>query len=248
MTDSTQASPALQEFAIDVIRTGYGVATINVKAADVYAAQELALDQAGNHLYNEKSSEYELSYPAPAPVNPHEMRVTFEMTSREGEDPVAGAQFVFKEATINRIERTASLLESEDLSEARYFTYPEQYFYKSHQESGVSLDSPEMVIAQRHISFEGCKIGSEYRMSSECLAIPVLLNAFKTGVKLLVVNAGYASFGPLEFMENTGQAIHNLDVGVSTMVVAPGGIMTAQEYAEYLDEEGEDDDASPVER
>lgn len=244
MTDSTETKPILQDFAIDVCRTGFGVATIQVQAADVYAAQELALDQAGNHLYNEKSSEYDLVNPVPAPANPHEMLVTLEVTARDGESSVAGAQFEFNEASINRITRVAAMLKDEGLSEARYFAYPNQYFYKGRHQAGASLDAPEMVVAQSYIWFTGSSGDVDH--DSQALDIPVLVNAFNSGVKLLIVDAGVPTFNQMEFLEETGQAVHDLDVGGSTMLIGLRGAMTAQDYAEYLDEEGED--TSPAER
>lgn len=50
-----------QTFDIQVTRIGYGHATITVEAESQEEAQELALDQAGDHDYNEKSSDYVLS-------------------------------------------------------------------------------------------------------------------------------------------------------------------------------------------
>ena len=50
-----------QTFEIDVTRVGFGHHTISVQASSLKEAQELALDQAGNHLYNEHNSEYSLS-------------------------------------------------------------------------------------------------------------------------------------------------------------------------------------------
>ena len=57
----------MPDFQIPMIRIGTGFATIEVKGVDsLAAAQEIALDTAGDHLYNEKHSEYELADKAPA--------------------------------------------------------------------------------------------------------------------------------------------------------------------------------------
>lgn len=48
-------------FHIDVTRIGYAKATLSIEASTLGEAQELALDQAGNHLYNEHDAEYMLS-------------------------------------------------------------------------------------------------------------------------------------------------------------------------------------------
>ena len=49
---------ALKTFDIPVCRIGYGFATITVKAKDQKEAEALALDQAGDHEYSEKNSDY----------------------------------------------------------------------------------------------------------------------------------------------------------------------------------------------
>lgn len=51
----------MPQFDIEMTRIGTGNTTITVQAANQIEAEELALDEAGNHLYNEKASEYELS-------------------------------------------------------------------------------------------------------------------------------------------------------------------------------------------
>lgn len=45
-------------FEVDVVRTGYGARTIVVKAHSAAEAQELALEEAGNHEYNEHTADY----------------------------------------------------------------------------------------------------------------------------------------------------------------------------------------------
>jgi hypothetical protein len=47
-----------KQFNIEVIRTGFGFKTIMVKAENLREAEDKALDEAGDHEYSEKSSEY----------------------------------------------------------------------------------------------------------------------------------------------------------------------------------------------
>jgi hypothetical protein len=47
-------------FEVPVVRIGYGFTTIVVMAKTLEEAEELALDEAGDHEYSEKSSEYEI--------------------------------------------------------------------------------------------------------------------------------------------------------------------------------------------
>lgn len=49
-----------QKFSIPVVRIGYGFATIEVEASSQEEAEQLALDEAGDHEYSEKSSDYEI--------------------------------------------------------------------------------------------------------------------------------------------------------------------------------------------
>jgi hypothetical protein len=48
----------LNTYEVTVCRTGYGFTRFQVQAATLDQAQELALDEAGNHDYSEKTSEY----------------------------------------------------------------------------------------------------------------------------------------------------------------------------------------------
>jgi len=49
-----------QKFSIPVVRIGYGFKTIEVEANSQEEAEQLALDEAGDHEYSEKSSDYEI--------------------------------------------------------------------------------------------------------------------------------------------------------------------------------------------
>jgi hypothetical protein len=49
-----------QKFLIPVVRIGYGFKTIEVEAESQEEAEELALDEAGDHEYSEKESQYEI--------------------------------------------------------------------------------------------------------------------------------------------------------------------------------------------
>lgn len=51
----------LKDFDIEVARVAVGFATIRVKAASREEAEQKALDAAGNHLFSEKTSNYELA-------------------------------------------------------------------------------------------------------------------------------------------------------------------------------------------
>jgi len=59
-------STELQDFEVEVQRVAWGNLTIKVRAATLHEAQQMALDEAGNHVFSEKDSEYVL-VDAPAP-------------------------------------------------------------------------------------------------------------------------------------------------------------------------------------
>lgn len=52
----------MEKFQVEVLRISYGFATIEVEANNEEEADAKALDEAGNHLFNEKNAEYELAY------------------------------------------------------------------------------------------------------------------------------------------------------------------------------------------
>jgi hypothetical protein len=51
---------SMPKFAVEVCRIAYGVRTIEVEAADVESATQIAKDKAGNYEFSEKNSEYEI--------------------------------------------------------------------------------------------------------------------------------------------------------------------------------------------
>lgn len=51
----------MSKFKIEVCRIGYSFRNIEVKADSLEEAQQKALDEAGDYLYNEASSEYKIS-------------------------------------------------------------------------------------------------------------------------------------------------------------------------------------------
>lgn len=50
-----------KQFNIEVIRTGFGFKTIMVEAENLREAEDKALEEAGDHEYSEKSSEYDIA-------------------------------------------------------------------------------------------------------------------------------------------------------------------------------------------
>jgi hypothetical protein len=55
-----------QEWTANVCRTGYGFSNVTVRARTQAEAEDKALDEAGDHQFNEKASEYEVDWVYPA--------------------------------------------------------------------------------------------------------------------------------------------------------------------------------------
>ena len=49
-------------YQVNVVRISYGHRTLEIEADSIEAAEDLALYDAGCHLYNESSSEYEIDF------------------------------------------------------------------------------------------------------------------------------------------------------------------------------------------
>ena len=58
--DARRVDLPLKSFDVPVCRVGYGFATITVMAHNDEEAEQLALDEAGNHEFSEKNSEYQI--------------------------------------------------------------------------------------------------------------------------------------------------------------------------------------------
>jgi hypothetical protein len=50
----------MPNYYVDVFRTGYALLTLLVEADSEENAKEKALEEAGNHFYNEHTSEYDV--------------------------------------------------------------------------------------------------------------------------------------------------------------------------------------------
>jgi len=59
--DEIKIQLSVEKFDIEVCRISYGFRTINVEAQSQEEAERIALDEAGNHEFSEKSSEYKIS-------------------------------------------------------------------------------------------------------------------------------------------------------------------------------------------
>jgi len=56
------AKRKVKTFKVCVCRIGYGFKEFEVQAPSAIAAQQKALDEAGNHLYSEHDAKYEVNH------------------------------------------------------------------------------------------------------------------------------------------------------------------------------------------
>lgn len=58
-----------RQYDVDVVRTGYANMTIRVMASSAKQAKELALEEAGNHVFSEHDADYTAEYALPIKEN-----------------------------------------------------------------------------------------------------------------------------------------------------------------------------------
>jgi len=230
---SEPSSPTERQFDVEVCRTGFGFATISVRAPTEYEAGQKALDLAGNHLYNEKGSEYTLVNPVPALVHQKRvMQLTIEMESQDDcAESFVGVQIEVDFLFVEQLKRLAKLVQSEGLSEVRYFTVPDDWLVDYDTDDEHTLDAFEAVVGGDWLSYSGRFAGSEHIAKAQSVDIERLVEAFESGAEELVVS-GCAD--PLLILERLGRPLDRLDVGVRTVVIGATGPMSPDDYAHYL--------------
>lgn len=234
-----QGKPELKDFDIEVCRMGVGFNSIRVRAENEFEAGQQALDEAGNHLYSEKSSEYTLVNPVPNPAErapERVMEVFMELTCDEGMVPMAGVKLDITQTDLDRFQNLFKLMDQENLSEVRRYHYPDYLYAEDADNKEDSLDAPEMVFSGEAISLQGFARKADYIAMTNAITFSELVAAFHSGADKLIINAGYPASSALEFFENAGQTVTDLDVGTRTIVIGCSGKMTADEYQDFLSE------------
>lgn len=174
--NTTNDSPALQDFYIDVCRTAYAHKTIKVRAANPTEAGELALDEAGNHTYTEKSSEYTLVNPA-APTQAQvaselipDVDVIFEAyADGDGDGPIYATKSV-SEAFIQRILNLQAICLEHRLDEVRVGGAPNQWG-PGDVKQDLQLRGPKLVVTDDEFWFTDYPKHGDY--SIETRACPI---------------------------------------------------------------------------
>lgn len=199
-----------KEFVVDLCRTGFGFASIEVLAKDEFEAQQLALDSAGNLDYNEKSSEYALCAPVPSPAEkaamsrpPMQLILELQSVDADRTSTVGGATISVNHALLLRLQSIVDTVKTCGLSEARFHSEPDSWL--GHQEGvDVGLVSTEFVVGKSWLALVGQDNTVECEARSMGVELATLLSFFNEGVERLVVLQGNARADDLSFVEEAG--------------------------------------------
>ncbi len=229
MTDEyapTSFGPDLQEFEVEIQRQAWGNHTFKVRAATLALAQEMALDEAGNHAFSEKESEYVL-VDAPAPMeqrrraNAHGMTLILGVgTEDDSYSALAGVTWRLDEPALAQLEADAGLCATQGFSELRRFFYAHECLYRERSIHTPSLSSPEMCVSKGDFWLSA---QSEARITTPAVNLQRLRQAFDAGVRLYVVSV--FEMDPLEFLDSAGLRAHveGAQMGTDAVLIGAGG-------------------------
>lgn len=192
------------EFDIDVCRTGFGFATIKVKAENEFEAGQIALDRAGNYDYNEKHSDYTLSNPVENPKDKdsssgdsRKLRVIFDMQSNGDVGPIDGVVFEYSQTDLNKLEKLQGFVIENEIGTAGFDLYPDAWLYGKDKNSySEKLSTITTGVSESFVTISGYIPRSASQMSAR-VDIEHLKQAFKSGVETLVVSSK-----PYDFLNN----------------------------------------------
>lgn len=218
MTTASTAKQALQTFSVDVCRTGYGFATIEIEA------QQQARDVAGDHYYSEKTSEYSLVCPVLSPIEQARadrapMDLIFELNSKDFNGaPAEGVVLKFTDQLAQQLSVLADIVKQQGLSEARIPSPGEEFIGLRSGSAGPV--GTEIIVARSWFCFSGHDEDSHIDTTSSGLDIETALKAFDAGASRFVVLVGVHREGDLSFLEDAG--IFEDERGIDGVVVMDG--------------------------
>ncbi len=238
MPSPPACGPELQEFEVEIQRQAWGNHTFKVRAATLELAQEIALDEAGNHVFSEKESEYVL-VDAPAPreqANTHGMTLVLGVGAEDDScSAVAGVTWRLDEPALLRLEADARLCATQGFSELRRFFYAHECLYREGSIHTPSLDSPELCVGKSDFWLSA---QAEARITTPAVNLQRLRQAFDAGVRLYV---SVFEMDPLEFLDSAGllASVQGAQLGVEAVVVGPCGEMKQMRETRSMRERGQ---------
>lgn len=182
------STAAEQIFDVDVCRTGFGFATIQIRASSEFEAQQAALDQAGDHLFSEKDSEYTLVHP----VKEHR-EVVLEQSLElvldvhcEARTSLIALRVKLEGPDLQRLGDLQKQLKCLSLSEARHLhAYESLHGEESKQRDELGL--LELVHQPGSLFMCGSR-SDDVEIASSVVSLPDIEAALSDGVKTLLVS------------------------------------------------------------
>jgi hypothetical protein len=235
-TTNPQA-PALTTFQVEVCRTSVSFNTIEVQATNEFEAQQLALDEAGNHSYSEKDAEYSLPFEVPNPALVAKRAQTIDLLlgmtcAGDVLEPVIGAKMVMSYADLESIQSIAKGVVALNLSEARAWQGVSEWLYREGYEEQESPHIAEISVEKSGFFLTGGIEHTSDSMRSRLIDLAWLDSLFTAGVKKVVMLADMTH--PLEFLSEIGHATEDLDVEGDIRIWTPVGDFTRDDYQAAL--------------
>ena len=220
-------------FSIEVQRLAWGNRTFEISARSLQDAQEKALDVAGNHVFSEKDSSYEvvnaLAPEKQAVGRGHKMDLMLEVETQDDYYfAVLGVTWAADDVSLAQLEADAKLCAAEGFSEVRRPFYEHTSLYREDSSLGLILNLPELCVGKTHFWIEA---KAEDKVCSHPVDLRRLRAAFDAGVQLYV---HAASASPQEFLESVGlqERVEGAVMGVTAVLVGPEGEVTQDEFDE----------------
>lgn len=221
-------APELQDFEIQVCRTGYGFATIDVKAASEYEAGQLALDVAGDHSYSEKDSQYQLVHEIANPVEEarldQKMSMYLGVSDEDGHSDIHAVRIDWTRREFEKLKALGGLLAAHNLSEVRRYESTDAVYGHSGDPTD-SLDSPELQVGRTWFAFLDAS-----GLRSLGVNFAQVEAAFNEGLKLFVMTCdGASTTDAVDFLEMVGLNPIDINFDLESIIYGPGGVVEGGE-------------------
>lgn len=211
-----------QIFDVDVCRTGYGFATIQVRATSEFEAQQAALDQAGDHLFSEKDSEYTLVHPVDERrevVLEQSLELVFDVHC-EARTSLIALKVVLEGPDLQRLGDLQRQLKCLSLTEARHLhAYEALHGEDAKQRDELGL--LELVHQPGSLSLCGSR-SDDVEIDSSVVSLPDIQAAISDGVKTLLVS----SMDAQDLAESIGLDTQD----PSVRLIGPYGVIEAGQH------------------
>jgi hypothetical protein len=223
MTPLAQAS-ALKPFEIEIRRTGVGFATVRVEAADLQAAREMALEQAGDLEYSEKVSEYDL--PGGDPEIQHaraqpggQMKLYAVMKAVDGgPTEVSGIELRIDADFITRSRSLAALCQNMAVEQMNYFAESSRWLVSDPEHLP---SAPLIVVTKSGLQVQGQDWSAGASICSAEVPIQAICEAFERGDECIYTSKKGVVSRQQFLCAAGGEALDLESAGTETTATAP---------------------------